>query len=450
MKKISIVLLCILAIFAVVSCNNEPKPEPFKGFEVTFDSQGGSAVAKAKVDKDAKVPEPEAPTKDGYVFYTWFTESTFENVYDFDTPVTESFTLYAKWVPEPADEVETYKIVAAKENDRFQYQWIFTDAIKEGDEISFKYKSTRVIDEYTTRSMSKKNTDTGKLASSVAITDPVKDEDGWYTFTFTVPATKTDSSALASTDIGIGVALYFADLVEDETTYEKARVGIDYIYIKDVTYKTASETRNLTMTDDNVYYGVEGTVEKSFIRMVATLGGAPEGDTHNYNQDKFRLTWEEASVKAGDVFTMVYKVKRTDPLTEDRPFQFSLRDGSMKWLYEANPGTEYPAYWSTMSDPDLEGWVTVTYVFPEPGTAGLPTEVSYPATFVVDFRDEYFASPAEGRIADIVYLRSATITTKDPDDPSKTITTALVLDEDATSELYSCPEIEDFFFPDAE
>ena len=441
MKKISIVLLCILAIFAVVSCNNEPKPEPFKGFEVTFDSQGGSAVAKAKVDKDAKVPEPEAPTKDGYVFYTWFTESTFENVYNFDAPVTESFTLYAKWIPGPADEVQTFKMTAGRESDRFQFQWFFDTAIKTGDVISFKYKSNRVLDKMTNREMSKADTAIEKLCSDVAITGE-PDAEGWYTFSYTIPDKDVKGGDISADAKGIGVAL----LTKDGNT----KIGEDYIYLKEITYTSGTTVTTLSLKDENRYSGAKGLIETSFIRMVATLGGAPEGETHNYGQDKFRLTWEEASVEAGDVFTMVYKVKRTDPLTEDRPFQFSLRDGSMKWIYEANPGTEYPAYWSTMSDPDLEGWVTVTYVFPAPGTAGLPTEVSYPATFVVDFRDEYFASPAEGRIADIVYLRSATITTKDPDDPSKTITTPLVLDEDTTSELYSCPEIEDFFFPDAE
>ena len=467
MKKLLIIALCLLAVFAVVSCKNEPKPQPepeptVETFTVTFNTgEGGSAVAAAKVEKEAKAVKPADPTKDGFVFYTWFKEAAFENEYDFDTPVTADITLYAKWVQGAPEEVETYKIVAAKENDRFQYQWIFTDAIKAGDVISFKYKSTRVINEYTTRSMSGKNADTGKLASSVAIENPVADEDGWYTFTFTVPAKKTSDADLAATDVGIGVALYFAPIEGDdpESTDDdivKSRIGVDYIYIKDITYKTATETKNLTMDDDNIYYGAEGKVEKSFIRLVATAGGIPEGENHNYSQDKFRLTWDDVEVKAGDVFTMVYKVKRTDEATKDRPFQFSLRDGSKKWIYEADPDTAYPAYWSTISEPDLDGWITVTYVFPPEdvtpvvvGNNSIPTGISYPSTFIVDFRDEYFASPAEGHIADIVYLRSATITTPDPDDPEKTITTALVLDEEATSELYSCPEIEEFFFPEA-
>ena len=451
MKKLLIIALCLLAVFAVVSCKNEPKPEPKPADPVvTFDTQGGSKIAAVTVEKGAKVMPPADPTKEGAVFYTWFTEAACENVFDFDTAIEESITLYAKWVQGPADEVETYKIVAGAENDRFQYQWIFTDAIKEGDVISFKYKSNRVLNSYTVRPMEAKNDDDGKLASSVAIENPAADEDGWYTFTFTVPAAKTDSSALSSADKGIGVALYVAPLTIEEVTYNKTRVGVDYIYIKDVTYKTATETKTLTMDDDSVYYGAEGKVEKSFIRLVATVGGIPEGEVHNYNQDKFRLTWEDVEVKAGDVFTMEYKVKRAAPETAERPFQFSLREGSVKWLYEANPDALYPAYWSTISEPDLEGWIKVTYVFPPVEAEGLPSAISYPSSFVVDFRDEYLASPSEGHIADIVYLRSATITTVDPEDPEKTITTALVLDQDATSELYCCPEIEEFFAPEAE
>ena len=454
MKKLLIIALCLLAVFAVVSCKNEPKPEPepaIETFDVTFESQGGSAVAKATVEKDAKVAKPADPAKEDAYFFKWYKEATCENEYDFDTPVTEAITLYAKWIQVP-HEVETYKIVAAKENDRFQYQWIFTDAIKEGDVISFKYKSNRVIDEYTVRPMTAKNKDDKKIADGEAIENPVADEDGWYTFSLTVPAKKTNGDDLLATDIGIGVALYIAAIEvpgegeEPATSIEKTRVGEDYIYIKDITYKTATETKSLTMTDDNIYYGAEGKVEKiSFTRLVATVGGIPEGETNNYSQDKFRLTWEDFEVNVGDVFTMTYKVKRTDPATKDRPFQFSLRDGSTKWLYEANPDALYPAYWKTISEPDLEGWVTVTYVFPPVGTEGLPSAVSYPSSFIVDFRDEYFASPSEGHEPEIVYLRSATITTPDPADPEKTITTALVLDQEATSELYSCPIIEEFF-----
>ena len=38
------------------------------------------------------------PTKEGYEFKGWFTEDTFENEFNFETPITANITLYAKFV----------------------------------------------------------------------------------------------------------------------------------------------------------------------------------------------------------------------------------------------------------------------------------------------------------------------------------------------------------------
>lgn len=43
--------------------------------------------------------KPEDPVRnDGYVFAGWYTEETFENLFDFDTKLTSDIDLYAKWV----------------------------------------------------------------------------------------------------------------------------------------------------------------------------------------------------------------------------------------------------------------------------------------------------------------------------------------------------------------
>lgn len=74
-----------------------------KTFTVTFDSQGGSAVAAIVVEKDAKVTEPADPvrpnTQDGkaYTFTGWFTDAAATQEFDFDTPITADITLYAGW-----------------------------------------------------------------------------------------------------------------------------------------------------------------------------------------------------------------------------------------------------------------------------------------------------------------------------------------------------------------
>lgn len=66
---------------------------------VNFDSCGGSYVPSQKVKHNEKVVLPEvAPTKDGYTFEAWYITATFEGTpYDFDTPVADNLTLFAKF-----------------------------------------------------------------------------------------------------------------------------------------------------------------------------------------------------------------------------------------------------------------------------------------------------------------------------------------------------------------
>ena len=99
--------------FVLVACGNSNPPvgpdtsesgtsEPTSEteqttYEVTFNSKGGSAVKKQTVVEGEKATRPANPTKGGHNFADWYTEDTYVNVYDFNTPVTQDFTLYAKW-----------------------------------------------------------------------------------------------------------------------------------------------------------------------------------------------------------------------------------------------------------------------------------------------------------------------------------------------------------------
>ena len=66
-------------------------------YTVTFDSDGGSAVASQTVISGEKAVEPKDPTKDGYTFGGWYSDAELTTSYDFDTVVTEDVDLYAKW-----------------------------------------------------------------------------------------------------------------------------------------------------------------------------------------------------------------------------------------------------------------------------------------------------------------------------------------------------------------
>ena len=69
---------------------------------VTFDSNGGTEVAPQEVVTGEKLTKPENPTlsnkKDVYAFMGWYTDPEFTKLYDFDLPVTQDLTLYAKWL----------------------------------------------------------------------------------------------------------------------------------------------------------------------------------------------------------------------------------------------------------------------------------------------------------------------------------------------------------------
>ena len=65
---------------------------------VTFDTDGGSAVAK-QIRANAPATKPSEPTKDGYDFGGWYTDEAFTTEYTFteSEKVTQALTLYAKW-----------------------------------------------------------------------------------------------------------------------------------------------------------------------------------------------------------------------------------------------------------------------------------------------------------------------------------------------------------------
>jgi uncharacterized repeat protein (TIGR02543 family) len=77
-------------------------------FTVTFNTDGGTAVASQTVDKGAKATKPadaENPTKEGYTFAGWYKDAECTIAFDFDTEViTADTTVYAKWDKVAADE----------------------------------------------------------------------------------------------------------------------------------------------------------------------------------------------------------------------------------------------------------------------------------------------------------------------------------------------------------
>lgn len=99
---------------------------------VRFETNGGGTIDKQKIQKGTTATEPDAPTKTGYTFYGWYTDAEFSGEeFDFNTTVSESMTLYAKW--EKHLDARTERPAVEEEDDY--------DPDKDGVEISERFFS---------------------------------------------------------------------------------------------------------------------------------------------------------------------------------------------------------------------------------------------------------------------------------------------------------------------
>ena len=66
-------------------------------YTVTFDSNGGSEIPEQKVEDGECVKAPNDPEKESFVFLGWYLTDGYSAPYDFNAPVEEDITIYAKW-----------------------------------------------------------------------------------------------------------------------------------------------------------------------------------------------------------------------------------------------------------------------------------------------------------------------------------------------------------------
>lgn len=68
-------------------------------YTVSFNSNGGSSVSPIGKKLNQIIKVPEAPTRSGYIFGGWYLDNnTFVNEYNFNSKITSSFILHAKWL----------------------------------------------------------------------------------------------------------------------------------------------------------------------------------------------------------------------------------------------------------------------------------------------------------------------------------------------------------------
>lgn len=89
-------------------------------FTVSIDKQDDSPVTNIVVDYGETVPAQTEPTREGYIFGGWYTDAECTEEYDFDTPVTSAFTLYAKWGLAVSDVILSDETLTLTVGDEFQ------------------------------------------------------------------------------------------------------------------------------------------------------------------------------------------------------------------------------------------------------------------------------------------------------------------------------------------
>jgi uncharacterized repeat protein (TIGR02543 family) len=78
-------------------------------YTLTFESNGGSAVAAITGEFGTVVTEPMSPTKTGFTFDGWYSDASLTTLYIFSTMPAENITLYAKWTQNTATYTLTFE-----------------------------------------------------------------------------------------------------------------------------------------------------------------------------------------------------------------------------------------------------------------------------------------------------------------------------------------------------
>lgn len=101
MKKSGFIAAAIFLMFFVACGGNGNKNNSSsQTYSVSFNSNGGSSITAMQVNRGGSIsaPTPE-PTRTGFIFNGWYSNSGLTNSVTFPYAVNGNITLYAKWTP---------------------------------------------------------------------------------------------------------------------------------------------------------------------------------------------------------------------------------------------------------------------------------------------------------------------------------------------------------------
>lgn len=199
-------------------------------YTVTFDTDGGSAVASQEVYEGGNATEPSpAPTKADNSFGGWQLNGA---IYSFDTPVDSNITLTAKWIPVSTPDPEehvitiTYKVEYGSWNDGSAQPK--TQSLTLTGDASGALEPPAVGNAPTTNCKAGKwKTESGELPATITYADTT---DGEITYTYAY-AQKDQFTITFDSDGGSAVQsqqVYEGDFATKPANPTKAGMSFDY------------------------------------------------------------------------------------------------------------------------------------------------------------------------------------------------------------------------------
>ncbi|MCH5256204.1 MAG: InlB B-repeat-containing protein [Lachnospiraceae bacterium] len=240
---------------------------------VTFNTNGGSAVPAQEIKIGDKCTRPTTnPTREDYTFVDWYKDEACTQLYDFNAPVEENITIYAKWRSDndPVKYTVTFKddngdIIGTTEVEAGQNCSKPSDPAKSGYTFDGWYKDPQFAEESKYEFNTPVNEDIILYAKwTLKSTNPGNDPDSTQGLKIEF---KNEDKIYTYTGSAIKPEIIVTNSLNDKVLVE----GVDYTvkYSNNVKPSTDSKRASITVTGKGIYAGKSNpklfTIEKKDI-----------------------------------------------------------------------------------------------------------------------------------------------------------------------------------------
>ncbi|MBQ8141834.1 MAG: InlB B-repeat-containing protein [Bacilli bacterium] len=254
-------------------------------YSVIFHVEGADDPATQVVESGDQAQRPNDPVRSGYRFVNWYREDTFQNVYDFDTPVTENIELHGKWIQTftvtfidkvNGSSINTITVdkgskVTRPDSDPTHTGYDFVNwYADEGCTVPFDFDSTTINANTNIYAKFNQNYDYGAGDKIVLIGNFGNEEAQYYKYSTSLPDEKDVGSGNDAEYLGVALTAGQEVAVKDFST--GTEYGYDCVSIQNlVSPGTAGRIRILVTGTYNFYYKVEDNNHHIYI--TTNLGG---------------------------------------------------------------------------------------------------------------------------------------------------------------------------------